>query len=187
MTMTFENDDNVIVYALEKIIAYARRTQQIFVAQCVCWLASIIGLEQGLVNHIDIIQSRLHAENRPEKIPRVGRTVSPTPRDIQGDPRLSSEESWIHPERKEQINNTNFDISDLDLNGTNNDPRPVVPIKVFRAKSRKERKAFNKQKKDQLSQTSSGKIPAKPLTTGQRIYLQCIPQDTIAEYLKDRK
>jgi len=41
MTITFENNDNVIIYALEKSIAYARRTQQIFVAQCVWWLASI--------------------------------------------------------------------------------------------------------------------------------------------------
>jgi hypothetical protein len=47
MTITFENDNDVIIYALEKIISYARRTQQIFVAQCVWWLASIIGLEQG--------------------------------------------------------------------------------------------------------------------------------------------
>jgi len=187
MGITFENDNDVIIYALEKVIAYARRSQHIFLAQCIWWLASIIGLEQGLINHINNIQSRLHAENRPEKIPSVGRTVSPTPRDIQGDPRLSPEESWIHPKRKEQINNTNFDISDLDLNNTNKDPRPVVPTKVFLAKSRKERKAFSKQKKDQLSRTSSGKIPSKPLTTGQRKYLQCISKDTISEYLKDRK
>jgi hypothetical protein len=33
MTITFENNNNVIIYALEKVITYARRTQQIFVAQ----------------------------------------------------------------------------------------------------------------------------------------------------------
>jgi len=53
MTITFENDNDVVLYALEKIIAYARRTQQIFVAQCVWWLASIIGLDKGLVVHIN--------------------------------------------------------------------------------------------------------------------------------------
>jgi len=53
MTINFENDNDVIVYALEKIIAYARSTQQIFVAQCVWWLASIIGLDKGLTIHID--------------------------------------------------------------------------------------------------------------------------------------
>jgi hypothetical protein len=59
MTITFDNDNDVIVFALEKIISHARRIQQIFVAQCVWWLASIIGLEQGLVIYIDNIQSRV--------------------------------------------------------------------------------------------------------------------------------
>jgi hypothetical protein len=58
MTISFENDNDVIVYALEKIISYARKTQQVFVAQCIWWLASIIGLESGLVNHIDILRKR---------------------------------------------------------------------------------------------------------------------------------
>jgi hypothetical protein len=58
MTITFENDNDVLVYALDRIISYARRTQQVFVAQCVWWLASIIGLDSGLVNYIDTQQSR---------------------------------------------------------------------------------------------------------------------------------
>jgi hypothetical protein len=56
MTITFENDNDVIVYAFKKVIAYARRTHQIFVAQCVWWLAAIIGLEEGLISHIDNLQ-----------------------------------------------------------------------------------------------------------------------------------
>jgi len=56
MPVTFENDNDTIVYTLECIIAHARRTQQIFVAQCVWWLASIIGLEQELVSQIDKLQ-----------------------------------------------------------------------------------------------------------------------------------
>ena len=87
MTISFENDDDVIVYALEKVIAYARRTQQIFVAQCVWWLASIIGLEPDPVSYIDDIQSRVNVAIIPEKVSRVGRTVSPIPRDIQEDQR----------------------------------------------------------------------------------------------------
>jgi hypothetical protein len=58
MTITFENNNDIIVYALAIVIAHARRTQQIFMAQCVWWLASIIGLDQGLVSYIDNIQSR---------------------------------------------------------------------------------------------------------------------------------
>jgi hypothetical protein len=87
MTITFENDNDVIVYALEKIISHARRTQQIFVAQCVWWLASIIGLEQGLANYIDNIQSRIDTTVIPEKVPSADRVVSPVPRDIQEEQR----------------------------------------------------------------------------------------------------
>jgi hypothetical protein len=58
MTITFENDNDVIVYALENIISYARRIQLIFAEQRVWWLPSVIALEQGVVIHIDNIQSR---------------------------------------------------------------------------------------------------------------------------------
>jgi hypothetical protein len=47
MTITFENDNNIIVHALDKVISYTRKSQQIFVVECVWWLASVIGLEQG--------------------------------------------------------------------------------------------------------------------------------------------
>jgi hypothetical protein len=57
MTITFENDNNIIVYALEKILFYARISQQIFVAQCVWWLASIIDLQQGLITNVENIRS----------------------------------------------------------------------------------------------------------------------------------
>jgi hypothetical protein len=85
MTITFEDDNDVIVYALEKVISYARRTQQIFVAQCVWWIASIIGLEKELVIHIDNIQSRINVTIIPEKVTINRGTVSPVPRDCQED------------------------------------------------------------------------------------------------------
>jgi hypothetical protein len=67
MTITFGNDNDVILYALEMIISHARRTQQIFVAQCFWWLASIIGLDQGLVtSYIDNQQSRFEAPVQQE-------------------------------------------------------------------------------------------------------------------------
>jgi len=59
MPITFENDTEVIIYALEKIITIARNTQQIFVAQCIWWLASVIDLEQGLVQYIDTLHGRI--------------------------------------------------------------------------------------------------------------------------------
>jgi len=76
MTITFENDNDVIVYALEKVISYARSTQQIFVDQCVWWLASIISLEPGLIIHIDNLRE-----------PSI---ITTTPRDIQEEQSSSS-------------------------------------------------------------------------------------------------
>jgi hypothetical protein len=87
MTIIFENDNDIIVYALEKIISYARNSQQIFVAQCVWWLALIIGLEQGLVNYIDNIQSRSEISIIPEEVPDIKEFISPEPRDTQEDER----------------------------------------------------------------------------------------------------
>jgi hypothetical protein len=98
LTITFENDNDVIVYALEKVIAYARKSQQIFVAQCLWWIASIIGLEQGLVTYIDNIQSRVNATIALEKVPSIRKTVSPIPRDNQG--RYPQQ---IHPGRASKI------------------------------------------------------------------------------------
>ena len=102
MTITFENESDVILYAFEKILSHARRNQQIFVAQCIWWLASVIGLEQGLVNYIDNIQSRIEVTVTSDKAPHIPvttselfnkeeperrKSISPVPRDIQEESR----------------------------------------------------------------------------------------------------
>jgi len=76
MTFTFENDKNTIIYALEKIITFTRDNPYVFVAQCVWWLASIIGLESGLVAHVEndrirseIVHSPTHTMRRVSKTP----------------------------------------------------------------------------------------------------------------------
>jgi hypothetical protein len=53
MTITVKSDNGIIVYALEKVIDFARIKGYIFVAQSVLWLASNIGLEQELISYID--------------------------------------------------------------------------------------------------------------------------------------
>jgi hypothetical protein len=58
MTITFENDADVIVYAFEKIIACARERQYVFVANCVWWIAGVLGLDSGLICFIDNLESR---------------------------------------------------------------------------------------------------------------------------------
>jgi hypothetical protein len=58
MTMTFESDKDVIEYALEKIISYARNNQYIFLAQSIWWISLTIGLLEGLVIYIDKLKVR---------------------------------------------------------------------------------------------------------------------------------
>jgi hypothetical protein len=94
MPITFKNNNDVIVYALETVISYARQTLQIFVAQFVWWLASIIGLEQGLINHINNLQGR-------EDI--TAQTIVPTEHHevLRQDPLAQT----FHPDRVAQISN----------------------------------------------------------------------------------
>jgi len=61
MTITFENENDIIVYALEKIICYARDNCYIFLAQSIWWIASVIGLAEGLATHIDNLRIRFEA------------------------------------------------------------------------------------------------------------------------------
>jgi len=74
MTITFESESDVIVYALEKIVSFARENQYLFVANCVWWIASIIGLESGLITFIDNLEIRKRDIRQ--------RDISSTPRDI---------------------------------------------------------------------------------------------------------
>jgi hypothetical protein len=71
MTITFENDSDVIVYALEKIISFARENQYLFVANCIWWIAGVIGLDSGLTIFIDNLEIRKQiGENRISATPR---------------------------------------------------------------------------------------------------------------------
>jgi hypothetical protein len=58
MTITFKNNNDVIVYPLEKVISHARDNQYIFLAQSVWWISSILGLQQELITHIDTLKIR---------------------------------------------------------------------------------------------------------------------------------
>jgi hypothetical protein len=141
MTVTFENDNDVIVYALEKIISYARKTQQVFVAQCVWWLASIVGLDQGLINHIDNLQSRIEVTDTSESVdPNSATTsgefdkeqlrqksISPVPRDIQEETRqdqvLKECEEYLRESRRLR------DIATLKSKGTTRTGR-INPTRI---------------------------------------------------------
>jgi hypothetical protein len=60
MTLTFENKNIVVVFALETIISFSRQHQYLFAAQCVWWIASTIRLERGIIQNIDNLM--IHAE-----------------------------------------------------------------------------------------------------------------------------
>jgi hypothetical protein len=89
----------VIVYALEKIISYARDNQYIFLVQSIWWKSSIIGLQQGLVVHNDNLKRRSATTPRgdPHQVTdevsqidmsRHGRVVSAIPPDVAEDTRI---------------------------------------------------------------------------------------------------
>jgi len=73
MTITLEDDANVIIFAFEKLISFARENQYLFVVCCILWIAGVIWLDSGLTIHIDILESRKQV---------AWWAVSPTPRDI---------------------------------------------------------------------------------------------------------
>jgi hypothetical protein len=74
MTITFETDSEVIVYALEKIISFAQGNQYLFVANCAWWIAGVIGLDSELVTFIDNLEIRRSTYQ--------SREISNIPRDI---------------------------------------------------------------------------------------------------------
>jgi hypothetical protein len=92
MPITFMNDSDILVYGLEKIIAFARRSGYIFSALCIWWLASIIGLEQGLIIHIDNLHKRAEA--------LVEEPVEASPENLAVS---SAEQDRIHPSRVHQV------------------------------------------------------------------------------------
>jgi len=81
MTISFESDNDVIVYALEKIVSYAREYRYFFVANCTWWIASIVGLDEHLRQHIDKLEIGQST---------IARGISSIPRDIARDVSIDS-------------------------------------------------------------------------------------------------
>jgi len=78
MTITFTNDSDIIVYALKKMIHWARDNQYLFVANCAWWIARVIGLDSGLIMHLDNLEAgKYNSQHRVSKTPRdIARPVS---------------------------------------------------------------------------------------------------------------
>jgi phosphate starvation-inducible protein PhoH len=180
MTITFENDNDVIVYALERIIVYARRTQQIFVAQ---YNIQSRNLREVTTTPRDIQEGLRNRET--SNIVHPGREVSTTPRDTQEDLRNRATLNNVYPSRQAQVQDSDDILSSSDIAEIRQE-ETAKETEKFIALSRKERKEFIKQKQSNLLINRSGRS-IKPITKKQRNYLQSISKDTIAEYLKNRK
>jgi hypothetical protein len=75
MTITFQDDKDVIIYALEKIVSFARENQFLFVANCAWWIAGILDLDSGLISFIDNLESRKRAY-QPREISNIPRDIT---------------------------------------------------------------------------------------------------------------
>jgi hypothetical protein len=107
MTITFESDKDVIVYALEKIISFARDNQCIFLGQSIWWISSIIGLQEGLVIYIDNLKVRDNTHSTKEVLDT-------------SEGGLSIVDPVVHPDRIHQIQHSkdSYIASDTESNGT---------------------------------------------------------------------
>ena len=158
-------------------------------AQSIWWIASVIGLSEGLAAHIDNL--RIWSEvNQGDSTAanQFRKEKSVAPRDIQEDLRTDNGLDYIHDDRISQIDNRilsncHWEISDSNSGGGS---RIIKDTEKSIGDSRKAKEALKKKKSDSLSRTRSGQIPAKPVTKKQRNYLQSIPKNTISEYLINR-
>jgi len=122
MTIILENDIDVIVSALEKIISYARGIQYIFLALSVWWISSIIGLQRGWVIHINNLKKR--SETIIATSPNT-KEVSATPGDTQEESRSGVESQHIHPDRVFQVQVVITRVPNRRIgSGSGSDPEP---------------------------------------------------------------
>jgi hypothetical protein len=133
MTITFENDKDVIVYALEKVISFARDNQYIFLAQSIWWISSIIGLQEGFIIHIDNLKARGDVG--------LAKEVPDTP---EGE--IVVPDDNIHTSRRYQIQRAEDSYIESDEESdstteTNIHNEVIRNCETFLAQSQKERKA----------------------------------------------
>jgi hypothetical protein len=139
MTITFENNNDVIVYALENIIAFARDNHYIFLAQSVWWISSILGLQQGLIRHIDNIRERSNI------LDQEIREISTTPRDLQ------SERTDIVLERAERFIKESEESRKIYNTRQRGRVNPLPQTKAQLKKARKIKRLQEENRKNQLA------------------------------------
>jgi len=192
MTNQFEDEKDIIKYALKKTISFARNNQYIYVAQCVWWKVSIIGLQEGLVTHINNLKMWSNTgiwgvsstlRNLPDDL-RIGRQqkrlIEPLPIIIQ------SSMDYIHPNRitkiagnpdytnnldQSSIASTGFIDSEIEWQDT-----VIKETTDFIQHWRKDCRAFTQEKRKlaALHKFRSGKVAFKPSNKTQKNQLNAI-------------
>jgi hypothetical protein len=160
MTITFENDNDIIVYALKRIISYAGNNQYIFLAQSVWWISSIIGLQQGLVIHIDNLRRQNNLNLKELGTEKESVVLS----DLPEEPRNKPDNQSIHPDRISQIDSS-VDINHLD--------KVLAETDRILENSQIQRKRF-----DLLRRTRQGKVQPRTLAKKERKWLNRIIQES---------
>jgi hypothetical protein len=133
MTIAFKSHKDVIIYALEKIISYARDNQYIFLAQSVWWISSIIALQEGLVIHIDNLKIRNDIGNL----------------EIRKAPQVHQDLLAVHPSRAAQVQTSDRDYIESDsesISTTETDihNKVIENCETFLEQSKQERKAIGR-------------------------------------------
>jgi hypothetical protein len=157
MPITFESDKDVIVYALEKIISYARDNSYIFLVQSIWWISSVIGLQEGLIIHIDNLKARaiIQTSDQQEELP---------------------EPSFVHPDRVANLQGSedSYCTSDGDSISTSETDihnEVIENCEAFLAQSQKERKAVGRstrkasRKVKTKAERKARRIAKKPIKT----------------------
>jgi len=191
MTITFENDNDAIIHALDKIISFARSHQYIFLAQCIWWIASIIGLQQGLATHIHNLRKSVAITDRTiseERLTHIAidnsmvRNVvivqeqSASRRDIQEDSRFNPAFDQVHPDRRIQVNQ---EADDYELD--QHFDKVIDKAECFLERSEERRK-----KVDPFCRTCQGKLIHQKLTQKERNRLNQVSPDQIRDMLWNR-
>jgi hypothetical protein len=162
MTVTFQDDNSIVIYALGKILCFARQNQYIFVADCIWWIAALVGINEGQASYIDSLHHQRHIE-----VPEVFGSLHDSQCDLiyestksVHERRPSPEVSYVHLDSVPNIQATNSDVSDLELDNSEEKREDSILASAiqFIHLSWKQRNALWQQEGDSLSRTRSGKI-----------------------------
>ena len=153
-------------------------------AQSVWWIASVVGLSEGLATHIDNLRIRFEASYLVQEEDQLS-TGKDVPSKKLEQCNTEIQESHIHPDRVLQVGKVRK--SPEDDNSQSELDRASSIIRStgrFLDRSRKERIAL-KRKGCVLSRTRSGKVPVTSLTKKQRNRLRAIPKEILSAYITE--